>query len=482
MSDTRSAISLLLLLSLTGCAKLMLPGESPPFSAARSRAADELVSGARPSDNEPHSFRVTDRDLPARATDDGLQRRLEVLRTSDPVKYELAREVVQLSNEAASSPQRQLVDQQLRAILNRAYAHDNPGLLPAGESQRAVQQTSHQADAAPQHAPRSAPPTTPPKPTPLPEARTQVVTSSPAAPVIPSSTAVDQTPAALPTGASSRSAATTVAASPAELASPPEPPRDSTEMTTAKAATAIEQPENVAPAPELEWEEVLPTLIQALESDPATLEEGAAAVQQQVFLRLLYLIANRRDDAVEPVDRLPENDREFVKHAIYSLMVWLDRDERHVSSRKAALSLRELRAAADYLANYSTLDLRNAVFCSEVMSYGDYRRFKSTSFRPGAEVVLYVEIENFVSEPVGNRFETELQGDYAILDAGGRRVSSKVLPLDKQQCDNRRRDYFIAYRLWLPQDIPSGGYSLVLTIEDVKGNKSNQATVDFRIR
>jgi hypothetical protein len=57
-----------------------------------------------------------------------------------------------------------------------------------------------------------------------------------------------------------------------------------------------------------------------------------------------------------------------------------------------------------------------------------------------------------------------------------------VLPRDKQLCNNRRHDYFIAYRVYLPKQIPTGSYTLQLTVEDVKGKKSNQASIDFRIR
>ena len=78
-------------------------------------------------------------------------------------------------------------------------------------------------------------------------------------------------------------------------------------------------------------------------------------------------------------------------------------------------------------------------------------------------------------------FETELQGGYQVFDPAGRRMADHELPLDKQICRNRRRDYFIAYRVYMPKNIPPGPYRLQLTIEDIRGQKFGQASIDFEI-
>ena len=233
---------------------------------------------------------------------------------------------------------------------------------------------------------------------------------------------------------------------------------------------------------ELDWQEQLARVISKLESEAGESFHEGDAMRQELILRLLYVAANRREDAVDPIPSLREDEREFFKHMVYGLMVWLDTEERHVASRKAALSLRELRTAENFLANQSTLDVRNLSLCREVLSFGDYKEFSPATFRGGDEVVLYVEIENFASTPVGKKFLTEFQCEYEIFDGDGRRVTFESLPLDKQTCENRRRDYFIAYKIFLPPEVSPGEYSLMLTVEDITGKKSNQATVEFRIR
>jgi hypothetical protein len=114
-----------------------------------------------------------------------------------------------------------------------------------------------------------------------------------------------------------------------------------------------------------------------------------------------------------------------------------------------------------------------------------------------------VEVENFTAEPIQAdtaqegwarsashretssgmpRFVTELHGRYEILDANQRTVVSRTLPVGGDTCRNQRRDYYISYVLYMPENIEPGAYTLELTIEDKKGDKFGNAVVDFRIK
>jgi hypothetical protein len=80
------------------------------------------------------------------------------------------------------------------------------------------------------------------------------------------------------------------------------------------------------------------------------------------------------------------------------------------------------------------------------------------------------------------RYVTELHGRYEILDANQRTVVSRTLPVGGDTCRNQRRDYYISYVLYMPENIEPGAYTLELTIEDKKGGKFGNAVVDFRIK
>jgi hypothetical protein len=251
---------------------------------------------------------------------------------------------------------------------------------------------------------------------------------------------------------------------------------------------AVEDAESdVAPAEEDlsigQWRGHLNATIDSLEKElvRCDLEEDEAA-RWNTYLRLLYVVGNERDHAIQPIDALTDDERDYWKHLLYGLLVSLDADEQHVSTRRAALALRNLRAAADHLANLSTLDVKGLAFCPQVYSFGHIVEYDSRTFQPGQQVLLYVEVDNFAVEKQGDRYETHLNAEYSIFDSRNVRVANIVLPSDRQLCNNRRRDYFIAYPLAMPSDLPDGTYTLQLTIEDVIGKKSNLATIDFRIR
>ncbi|MGE0757437.1 MAG: hypothetical protein AB7O38_10465 [Pirellulaceae bacterium] len=231
------------------------------------------------------------------------------------------------------------------------------------------------------------------------------------------------------------------------------------------------------------WRDQLNATIEALTVQLGDQPETAPEYRQLAAnLRLLQVLANRPDQAVAAIEGLPEDEREFWKHQAHALLLALDADGKNAAAQRYALALRELRSAEGHLANLSTLDVRNLALCESVDSYGMFTEFRTQSFRPGTDVLLYVEVDNFTVERVGDRFETELQGVYEIADAQGNRVTNVRLPLDKPQCNNRRRDYFIRYLITLPSDLGAGKYTLHLTMVDVKGQKSSDASLDFRIR
>ena len=69
-----------------------------------------------------------------------------------------------------------------------------------------------------------------------------------------------------------------------------------------------------------------------------------------------------------------------------------------------------------------------------------------------------------------------------IQDPDPRLVASRTLPVNRDRCRQRSRDYFIPYSLYFPKELKPGHYTLELTIEDKKGEKFSTSVLDFRIR
>ncbi|HEX4149965.1 MAG TPA: hypothetical protein VHY20_13295, partial [Pirellulales bacterium] len=66
-------------------------------------------------------------------------------------------------------------------------------------------------------------------------------------------------------------------------------------------------------------QQLLTKTIQALESSAGGNDPAAAQAARQVYLRMLYLAAGRRDDALRPIVGLPPNEQEFWSEQLFGL-------------------------------------------------------------------------------------------------------------------------------------------------------------------
>ncbi len=211
-------------------------------------------------------------------------------------------------------------------------------------------------------------------------------------------------------------------------------------------------------------------------------ESDADRSRRLVMLRHLMVLSGHIDDAVSRVDGMAENEQEYLRHQLLGLWTIIDPDGHPVPGRRFSAALPQLREATTQLAAATdSLDVRSLAFCTEIESYGQIKKFPSTRFKPGQQVILYCEIENFVASKVANGFETNLQGSYDVFNEAGDKVASQLLPADRQVSNNYLRDYFIAYQMYLPKDLDGGKYRLQLTIEDLNGKKYGQSVISFEL-
>jgi hypothetical protein len=201
----------------------------------------------------------------------------------------------------------------------------------------------------------------------------------------------------------------------------------------------------------------------------------------ETLLRLHYALAGRRDDAARTIEGLPAAEQEFWKHQAFGLVDLLAADRLASESRRYAVALQSFEEAQHHLGAAGTLALKNIAFCKKVDDFGRIEKFEKYDFACNQEVLLYVEARNFAAAKLAQGYETELQGSFRVLDRSGIARSERMLPLDRQSCSNHRRDYYIAYRIYIPTELSPGAYTLELTLEDKKGNKSNNAILDFNV-
>lgn len=197
--------------------------------------------------------------------------------------------------------------------------------------------------------------------------------------------------------------------------------------------------------------------------------------------RLISFVLEDLDAAQAPIEGLAQETQAYFQNLLQGLYDATDINGNPVASRRLTLALQSHRKAENGLSRLANLEVNNTAFCTEVDSFGVVTPFADYRFQPEQEVLLYCELENFVSRKLKNGFETQLQGSYEIIDRDGKRIADQLLPEDTDVCGNQRSDFYIAYRLHLPSEIEPGQYKLKLIIEDMTGHKFGQSTLDFHI-
>ena len=292
--------------------------------------------------------------------------------------------------------------------------------------------------------------------------------------------AYDRVPTAAPAGDPDR-----------ELVSDPSDSGPQPEVPASQAATKLSEPVGTEPAdtdPPGDWKAQLQEAIRSFEAHVQSKSFGDEKVRQAdgggpFTSRPRRRASGRPQQDTETAQLLGDPEQEFWKHLMYGLATYLDSKGPPDADRRATLALRELRESLGHMATISLLEVRNLAFCTSVASYGRYTPFEEYEFKPDQAVLLYVEIDNIAAEEtLDSKFETSLQATYQIVGSDGRRVPTAPLQLEGEICENRRRDYFIPYRLWMPREIAPGAYTLQLTIEDKKGQKFGQSSIDFAIK
>ena len=230
------------------------------------------------------------------------------------------------------------------------------------------------------------------------------------------------------------------------------------------------------------WRDRLAATIAALEAEAREVPRSPLETDLQARLRLLYLVANRREDALRPITSAPPTVQEFWTQEIYGLATWLDADRITDSGRRASEARMQLAGAAHRLGELAPLVIRNLSFITEVKSYGDVKPFEKYEFAHDQQVMLYAEVENFKSEETSKGFHTVLGGNYQIFDSRGQRVDKRELQTIEEYCRSPRRDFFVEYLLRIPKRLSPGKYTLQLTLDDLQGQKVAQSSIQFTVR
>jgi hypothetical protein len=243
---------------------------------------------------------------------------------------------------------------------------------------------------------------------------------------------------------------------------------------------AAPQPQQPAPPSlrenQIASNDLLSSLTRAVKDDPKNLSA-------QLDLQLLHLLLGHATPQMDTISPLPAEDRELLATIIdgFNNFRSLTRSEMNLMLAKKVRPLIEM---SDRLRSQADLRIANPALCSKVDGFGAYELMSASAFAVGREhsALLYCEVENFSSHLNGNKqWETHLTQDFAIYNDRGQRVWEEKRQPISDTCRNRRRDFFVVRRIRIPGHLPTGQYSLKISIADPQSNRGAQSTLAISI-
>lgn len=276
---------------------------------------------------------------------------------------------------------------------------------------------------------------------------------------------------------------------PLETPAEPEPPRSSDNAKDKKPSVTLtaarEEPKQPSP---LDNPPVLPLAVSGRPILPALQEEK----REPLVEALDAILKNRHEEALQHLKVYDVETQDIFIRLLPPLTVLTRKKYADLNAEEIGLLHEQLHRLLTTLRPRLELSLGKVCFCEWVKAYGIYKPLPEDhlfqaqhSQRPGDLVQLYVELNNFCSEPRDGYFETVFSSVLEIRDARGQLVRS--FPFEDRKHPLRSRaplhDYFKNYSFYVP-DLPAGTYTLIVQITDeTNPSRPRQArkAVPFRI-
>jgi hypothetical protein len=199
-------------------------------------------------------------------------------------------------------------------------------------------------------------------------------------------------------------------------------------------------------------------------------------------------------------------DRELLRGLLKVAARLGDRDSPRASAAEMAGLVEQMEALTRVLRPRAALVLDKLCFCRprSIDTFGVYEPLEDGHAfraagpgRPGEHVQVYAEVRNFTSRPVGDHFETVLQGQLKIdgtkLKGEDGPSAHKIIILPLKACTDRsrtpRQDFFVNLHFDVPPSLPPGSYTLWVEVLDMTpaadGSKRPprvaRRSLDFRV-
>lgn len=118
-------------------------------------------------------------------------------------------------------------------------------------------------------------------------------------------------------------------------------------------------------------------------------------------------------------------------------------------------------------------------FVTSASGYGVYEEKSTNTFRPGEDLVLYIEPAGFEYQTISGNdtseslYLIEFSADFAISDTQGNVLTEqKGIPVSDIVSHHQNKEVFIPFTITQTSPFPPGNYVITYTIHDVNSGKS----------
>jgi hypothetical protein len=137
-----------------------------------------------------------------------------------------------------------------------------------------------------------------------------------------------------------------------------------------------------------------------------------------------------------------------------------------------------VQAAVAALEERAPLAISALELCRKVKGFGDFEPIDSTSCRPGRSVIVYCEMTGLRYAAEGDMYRSRLSSRIEVVaSGGGEPVWKHDLGTAGELGRRRRRDFYVNYRVTLPEGLSPGSYELRLIQDDLVANRSASRSV-----
>jgi hypothetical protein len=142
----------------------------------------------------------------------------------------------------------------------------------------------------------------------------------------------------------------------------------------------------------------------------------------------------------------------------------------------------QIRSAVQVLEDQVPLAITQLRLCRRVLGFGSFEPMESSALKPGSPVIVYCEMSGIRYDARDAQFTSRLSSRVELFSTRDQtRVWEQALGEAADACRNRRRDYYVNYRICLPRTVAPGEYRLRLSQTDLIARQTATAELTLTL-